>query len=308
MEAAPKEGLEAFVGLVPGRPLDREAVRRAVELMFATGRFEDVLVELRRAEGEAGVEVVFRPLLAPLLVAVRIEGDRVISRGSAWSTARLRAGEPLWPSRLERAARDIALALARRGHLEALVEPEVARVPGGADAVFRVRAGPRVRVGRSRVEGAEDAAALRLDELARPRPGEVFRREKAESARDAMRRRLVGDGRWKAAVELRETYDPGRGIMDLVFHVVPGPGMSLEARGAELPRKLVSAVRDLVREGGATSDSLEAGAERIEVYLRAQGHREAVVRATTEPRGSGEAVVYDLRPGPARERAHRGAA
>ena len=113
-----------------------------------------------------------------------------------------------------------------------------------------------------------------------------------------MRRRLVGDGRWKAAVELRETYDPGRGIMDLVFHVVPGPGMSLEARGAELPRKLVSAVRDLVREGGATSDSLEAGAERIEVYLRAQGHREAVVRATTEPRGSGEAVVYDLRPGP----------
>ena len=298
VEAAPKEGLEAFVGLVPGRPLDREAVRRAVELMFATGRFEDVLVELRRPEGEDGVEVVFRPLLAPLLVAVRIEGDPVISPGSARSTARLRAGEPLWPSRLERAARDIALALARRGHLEALVEPEVARVPGGADAVFRVRAGPRVRVGRSRVEGAEDAAALRLDELARPRPAEVFRREKAESARDAMRRRLVGDGRWKAAVELRETYDPGRGIMDLVFHVVPGPGMSLEARGAELPRKLVSAVRDLVREGGATSDSLEAGAERIEVYLRAQGHREAVVRATTEPRGSGEAVVYDLRPGP----------
>ena len=61
VEAAPKEGLEPFVGLVPGRPLDREAVRRAVELMFATGRFEDVLVELRRQEGEDGVEVVFRP-------------------------------------------------------------------------------------------------------------------------------------------------------------------------------------------------------------------------------------------------------
>jgi outer membrane protein insertion porin family len=298
VEAAPKEGLEAFVGLLSGRPLDREAVRRAVELMFATGRFEDVLVELRRAEGEDGVEVVFRPILAPLLVAVRIEGDPVISAGSARSIARLRAGEPLWPSRLERAARDIALALARRGHIEALVEPEVARVPGGADAAFRVRAGPRVRVGHSRVEGAEDTAALRLDELARPRPAEVFRREKAESARDAMRRRLAGAGRWRAAVELRETYDPGRGIMDLVFHVIPGPPMSLEARGAELPRKLVSTVRDLVREGGATSDSLEAGAERIEVHLRTQGYREALVRATTEPRGPGEAVVYDLRPGP----------
>jgi outer membrane protein assembly factor BamA len=298
VEAAQKEGLEAFVGLVPGRPLDREVVRRAVELMFATGRYEDVLVELRRQEGEDGIEVVFRPRPAPLLVAVRVVGDRVVSAGSARRSARLRAGEPLWPSRLERAAREIGLALARRGHLEALVEPEVARVPGGADAVFRVRAGPRVRVGRSRVEGAADVAALRLDELARPRPAEVFRREKAESARDAMRRRLAGAGRWKAAVELRETYDPGRGVMDVVFHVVPGPRMSLEVGGAELPGKLLSGVRDLVREGGATSDSLEAGAERIEVHLREQGHREAFVRATTEPRGSGEAVVYDLRPGP----------
>ena len=298
VEAAQREGLEAFVGLVAGRPLDREAVRRAVELMFATGRYEDVLVELRRQEGEDGIEVVFRPRPAPLLVAVRVVGDRVVSAGSARRLARLRAGEPLWPSRLERAAREIGLALARRGHLEALVEPEVARVPGGADAVFRVRAGPRVRVGRSRVEGAADVAALRLDELARPRPAEVFRREKAESARDAMRRRLAGAGRWQAAVELRETYDPGRGVMDVVFHVVPGPRMSLEVGGAELPGKLLSGVRDLVREGGATSDSLEAGAERIEVHLREQGHREALVRATTEPRGSGEAVVYDLRPGP----------
>jgi len=74
--------------------------------------------------------------------------------------------------------------------------------------------------------------------------------------------------------------------------------MSLEARGAQLPGKLLSGVRDLVREGGATSDSLEAGAERIEVHLRAQGHREAQVRARTELRGSGEAVVYDLQPGP----------
>ncbi len=298
VEAEQSERLLPFVGLVPGRPLDREAVRRAVELMFGTGRFEGVEVELRRQEGEAGVEVVFRPLPAPLLHAVRIEGDRVVSAGSAARTARLRPGEPLWPSRLERAARDIALALARRGHLEALVEPEAVRVPGGADAVFRIRAGPRVRVSRAAVEGAETVAALRLDALVRPRRGEVFRREKAESARDKMRRLLAGAGRWRAVVELRQTYDPGRGLMDLVFQVAPGPRMSLEARGAELPGRLLFSVRDLVREGGATSDSLEAGAERIEAHLRAEGYREALVRAAAEARAATEAVVYDLRPGP----------
>jgi outer membrane protein assembly factor BamA len=298
VEAEQHERLLPFVGIVPGRPLDPEAVRRAVELMFATGRFEDVVVELHREEGEEGVEVVFRPLPAPLLVAVRIEGERVVSASSAMRTARLRAGDALWPSRLDRAARDIALALARRGHLEALVEPEAVRVPGGAEAVFRIRAGPRVRVGRAVVAGDGALAGMRLDDLVRPRLGEVFRRQKAESAREAMRRRLAEAGRWRAEVELRETYDPGHGLMDLVFQVSPGPRMRLEARGAELPARLVSAVRDLVREGRATSDSLEAGAERIEAHLRAQGHREALVRATTETDPAGETVVYELRPGP----------
>ena len=298
VESLDRERLLPFVGLVPGGPLDAEAVRRAVELMFATGRFEDVVVELQREAGEGGVLVVFRPMPAPLLAAVRVEGDRVISGGRAARIARLRAGEPLWPSRLERAARDIGLALAQRGHLEALVAPQAVRVPRGADAVFRIHAGPRVHVGRTALDGAEAVPELRLDSLVRPRRGEVFRREKAEAAGEEMRRLLAGGDRWRASVELRETYDPGRGLMDLVFRVTPGPRMSLEVQGAVLPARLVSTVRGLVREGGATSDSLEAGAERIETHLRAQGHRDAVVRATTEPRPGGEAIVYELQPGP----------
>ena len=59
------------------------------------------------------------------------------------------------------------------------------------------------------------------------------------SARSPRARRCAAassaDGRWRAAVELRETYDPGRGIMDVVFQVTPGPRMTLEVRGATLP-------------------------------------------------------------------------
>ena len=129
IEARDAGRLRSLVALTPGRPLDREAVRRGVQLMLATGRFEDVVVELVRDEHEPGVTVVFRPLPAPLLVKVRVEGDRVLSPRALASIARLREGEPLWPARLERAARDVALALARRGMPEALVEPSLVRVP-----------------------------------------------------------------------------------------------------------------------------------------------------------------------------------
>jgi outer membrane protein assembly factor BamA len=291
--------LAAFVGLVPGRPLDAEAVRRAVELIFATGRFEDVRVELVRSQGEPGIDVVFRPTPAPLLVAVRIEGDRVLSPGAIARLARLRPGDPLWPARLERAGRDVALALARRGRLEALVEPEARRVARGADAVFRIRAGPKVRVSSVRVEGGHPSAGDPLEALARPRPGEVYQKEKAEASREAMRRRLVDHGFWRASVELVETYDPSRGRMGVVFRATPGPRTRFEPRGAPLEARIIREVRMLVRDGGASSDSLEAGAERIEARLRALGHRDALVRASLEPRGAEEAVVYDVRAGEA---------
>jgi len=72
-----RERLLPFVSLAPGQLLDAEAVRRSVELIFATGRYEDVRVELVRDPARPGVEVVIRPLLAPLLVKVQVEGDRV---------------------------------------------------------------------------------------------------------------------------------------------------------------------------------------------------------------------------------------
>lgn len=292
------EALARFVGLVPGRPLDPEAVRHTVELMYATGEFEDVLVEVQRPPSGKGIDVVFRPRPAPLLVNVRVEGDHVLSGGALRRAARLREGEPLWPARLERAGRDAALELARRGHLEALVRVEAVRVSGGADAVFHVKAGPKVHVGSVSVTGVQGLPLPFLQDLVRPRAGETFRRDVAEKARAAMRRRLARSGRWRAAVNLLERYAPSSARVTLVFHVVAGPPMDVEVRGARVPGGVLDDVRELLREGAVGRDALEAGGERLESYLRRQGHREARVRPRTESSVAGETVVYDAEPGP----------
>jgi outer membrane protein insertion porin family len=292
------ERLARFVGLVPGRPLDPEAVRHAVELMYATGEFEDILVEVERPPTGEGVDVVFRPRPAPLLVDVRVEGDHVMSAGALRRAARLRPGEPLWPARLERAGRDAGLELARRGHLEALVRVEAVRVPGGADAVFHVRAGPQVHVSSVTVTGVRGLPLPPLDDLVRPRPGETYRRDEADKAKAEMRRRLARSGRWRATVTTVERYAPSAARMTLVFHVVAGPRMNVEVRGASVPGGLLDEVRELLREGAVGRDALEAGGERLESYLRRQGHREARVRPRTESSVTGEIVVYEAEPGP----------
>ena len=76
-----------------------------------------------------------------------------------------------------------------------------------------------------------------------PRPGEVYRREKAEAAREAMRRRLVGARLLaRARSSCARPTTPRAGGMDLVFQVdTRARGRSLEAaRRASSRRKLVS--------------------------------------------------------------------
>ena len=248
------------------------------------------MVEATR--GPAGIDLVFRPLPAPLLAEVRLAGTSVIDAGDVRKLTRLRDRDPLWPARLEGASRDLALDLVERGYLEAQVEGSALRHVATADAVFEVRSGPLVRVGRAVVEGTGAPRSLR--DRIRPRPGQVFRRPEAAEAADRMRKDLLAAARWRARVEVQETYDPGAGRMGLVFRVTPGPRMRVEVR-ARLSDRLRRALEARLREGALASDALEQGRELLEDDFRRRGHREVVVstvrrRDRTRPR--------DLRRGP----------
>ena len=178
LEAPPREvaQLGRYLELRPGEPLTPELVRRAVETIFATGRYEDVQVEA--SPGPDGIDVTIRPVLAPLLQQVRIEGGR--------GPTGLKRGEPLWPRRLE-AARAVLLAhLQSRGFLAATVDARVEHRPEGADAVFRVVPGVLHRVARVETEGP-----VELTDLTAPRAGQPFVRARAVRAAEQMRRRLV---------------------------------------------------------------------------------------------------------------------
>jgi outer membrane protein assembly factor BamA len=297
IEAHAPERFTPYVDVRPGRPLDAEAVRRAVELLHATGEFEVVVVEAER--GPEGIDVVFRTRPAPLLAAARVVGDRVLSPSALLKQTRLRPGEPLWPARLERAGRDAALAFVAAGYLEAVVNVETQRGPAGTDLIFRVTAGPRARVAAARVEVSDGHAPLALLDLVRPSVGDPYRKAQAERAAERMRKRLVEAGRWRTTVEVQERYDPGLARVDLTFKVTPGAYTQLEFVGAPVSRSLHQAVQEILRDGGARSDALEAGGERIEDAFRHQGHRDVVVRSRFEKRAWGDAVVYEVRAGPA---------
>ena len=285
-----------YIEVKPGAPLDAEVVRHVVELFYATGDYADVIVEATPA-ASGGVDVVFRPVPAPLLGEVRLAGDHVLKADAARRVARLRAREPVWPSRLDEAARDIALSLVQRGYLEARVSASTQPVAGGVDAVFAITAGPLVHVGSARVVGPPAVVSL-LQGAVRPGPGEPFRRARAQAAAANMRAALVGLGYWRATVALEEAYDPAAARMGLAFRVESGPLVDVEVRG-EGAGHLRGRVRDLLKEGGLKSDAVEEASDILEEDARARGHRTARVTHREEQRGGRNVLVYDVAAGPA---------
>jgi len=299
VEAPAPERLLRYIDLKVGAPYDPAAVRRAVELMYATGEFEDV--EVGTHSRPDGLDVVFLPKPAPRLREIRVEGDRVLGPGALRRLARLRMGEPLWQDRLNKAATEAGLALAKDGYLEASViaiAVSAADPFAGADALFRVRAGPRARVGKALIESVGGPVPGTLQDLMRPRTGQIYRREEADKAAEAMRKQLVAIGRWRATVELEPAYDPATSRVALTFRVTPGAWTTLEVVGGRVSAGLRRHLEDLIRDGQVKDDVLDQATEQLEEYFRHQGHRNVAVRHHEEPRPSGQAVVFEIQPGP----------
>ena len=285
-----------YLAIETGRPLDAAQVRRTVELLHATGAYEDVIVE--EADVAGGSAVTVRLVAAPLLTDVVMEGDPVASAGEVRAAARLRRGEALWPERLESAARDVAVDLGRRGYLEARVTAEARRGAGGAVAAFTVSAGPQVIVQSATVEAAEAGLARLLGEHVEPDAGEPFDRDRARKAAEAMRQALVRVGRWRAAVEVAEAYDPASAHIRLTFRPAPGPVIGVRFRGGAVESRAAARVRAIVREGAAGIDAIEEGRDILESELRREGRRKAAVVPKEEARPGGVDIVYTLDPGP----------
>jgi outer membrane protein assembly factor BamA len=289
---AERRRLERYVEVSPGERLDAERLRHAVELIYATGDYADVRVELEPAAD--GVGVVVRPVPGPLLAAVRVQGDAPIDAGGIRELTRLRSGEPLWPQRLEGAAQAVATHLSDEGYPQARVAAEAVGEAEGTDAVFRIQAGPRAHVVQIAVEGEGPRDAFLS--LARPRVGEVWRRVKAREAAEEMRRLLVREGRWRASVAAVDSYDATTAAVRLLFRVDRGPRVEVAIPDEAGGRR--GEIETLLRENGAKSDAVDEAVDRIEEALRLLGHRDARVTSREEVASDHLRLVFDVEAGP----------
>ncbi|MEQ1500655.1 MAG: outer membrane protein assembly factor BamA [Myxococcota bacterium] len=151
----------AAIGLRRGESLTPEKVRRDLKAVYATGFFEDVVVEL--LPDEDGVQVRFVVTEKPAVREVRIEGNKKVDEDDIREVLDVRAFTVLNEAKIVENVAKIRDVYVEKGFYLAEIDPEY--VPVGADqvdVVFKIEENRKVVVQKIDFAGNEHVAAPKI--------------------------------------------------------------------------------------------------------------------------------------------------
>ena len=285
--------LTQVVSTVAGQPLSMVQVRETVAHLFSLGRFEGVSVDAALENGR----VALRYDLIPIHPIARIRFDGPlgvpgIDQGALRRAIVDRYGVSPPLGRAADMTRILVDALGERGYLNPAITPRpvLEHAPERATLVFTIDPGPRTVIGEAEIAGVP--TATRAEVLARlgVATGAPYQREalNAHIQKYIEERRRKGYYEAKILPVVRISADER--IADLTLTVMPGPRVRVVFTGDPLPSDRRAELVPVEREGSVDEDLLEDSSNRIEEYLRTQGHRDARAPHAREEK-NGELVI-----------------
>jgi len=147
-----RQQIVSFSGLQVSQPVTYRTVQRAIQGLFATGQFDDVRVEQRRAEGKLLLVLAVKE--RPLLQKWTLKGVEKVDEGAVRRKISVPEGRPLDRAALQRAIHGIDSVYRKRGYYAVQVKiTELPQDNNQVRVIFDVNEGPRVVVSQVVIEG-----------------------------------------------------------------------------------------------------------------------------------------------------------
>ena len=277
--------------LKAGQPLRAEDVSHAIDGLFATGRFEDIAVEVETASD--GVRVRFVTKNATFVGGVSVEGSIMESpnRGQITSAVNLSLGTPFHDEDVAHAVENVKHLLETNGLYEAEVTPSIER-SDTAQQVFitlRVKEGKRATYSTPVIEGnsmLSDDTILRVTGWRIPII-HWWRKVTDSRTRKGAQYLLAKYGkqdRLMARVELKKLdYDYERRQLHPNLSVDPGPQVKVRAVETKISQRVLKRYVPVFEERTVDNDLLVEGKRNLHDYLQSQGYYDAEVDFRVQP-------------------------
>jgi outer membrane protein assembly complex protein YaeT len=278
--AAGQQRLRDLLPQKQGRPLDRDAIRQSIHVLFDTGRFTDIRVEAEPASDNR-VVLSFLTTLNYFVSDVRVEGAPARpTAGQIVNAAKLPLGSPFSSERMETALTNIKDLLTENGYYRASIAPKQSEDANNQQIaiLFTVTTGEQARVGTVTVNCDSGCAPGELPRIAKLRPGDRVSAQRTSSALQRLRKRYQKQNRLLVQVSVaNKSYRPEANAVDYTLNIVPGPQVDVSAEGFKLSHKVLKQNVPVFEENAVDEDLLNEGRRNLVNYLQGRGYFAAKV-------------------------------
>ncbi len=283
--------LERLQTLKKNSPLRMADVSKAVDRLFSSGRFQDVVVEAEPSG--TGVLVRFVTPPAWFIGGVSIAGktNQPPNRGELASASRLALGAEFQDDDLNRGLDRIRRILRANGLYEAEVTPEIERDPEAQQVfvTFRLHEGKRAKYEMPTIQGdtkLPDSTILRATGWRIP---VIHWWRQVTDART--RKGVQGvlgkyqkQNRLTAQVKLRKLdYDEEHRRVRPSLNIDAGPKIRVEAVEAKVSQRVLKRYVPVFQERSVDNDLLVEGARNLRDYFQSKGYYDVDVDFRVRP-------------------------
>ena len=274
-----------------GQPYRSEDVSRAIDGLFATGRFEDIVVEAEPAGG--GVIVRFVTKNALFLGGVAIDGKVVDApnRAQVDSSTQLSLGAPFHQDDVTQAVDRIHRLLQANGFYDARITPTVEQ---GKDAqqiflTFKVQEGKRAKYDTPAITGVTklpDDTILRATGWRFPiiHWWKHVTSSRTRGGVQGVLKKYGKKDRLEAKVELKKLdYDAARRRVNPELDIDAGPVVKVTAVETKVSHRVLKRYIPVFQEGAVDDDLLETGRRNLEDYFQSKGYYDVSVGYMVQP-------------------------
>jgi outer membrane protein assembly complex protein YaeT len=266
--------LTGHLAQAEGVPLDRDALKKSLRQLFATGLFETIGVE--GAPSGDGVDLVFRGTPRSFIGTVTVDG----AKGGALNTqldraSQLAPGARFTQAKLDQALEEMRTMLAQNGFHEPAITHTLTPHPEEqlVDIAFHVASGSQARVGAVAVTGDPGMGVDSFRHHAHLGAGSHVDIETADRALSGVLKVYQGEQRLEAELKLEsQQYARENQTVNFKFSANRGPVVNLRVEGAKIGADRLKRLIPIFEEGSVDEDLLTEGNRRLRNYYQRLGY------------------------------------
>jgi outer membrane protein insertion porin family len=299
--------LAKALALKKGDVLQSDAVAKSIDGLFATGRFEDIIVEAEPAG--AGVILTFSTQLAWFVGKITVEGQVSAPPNRPQITAadQLSLGAPFHDEDVAAAVTSIKQLLTSNGFYRSEVSPDIRRQEQTQEVylTFAVKEHKRAKFEMPTINGATllpDSTIVRATGWRIPI---IHWWRKVTEARTTggvrgVLHKYEKQDRLTATVDLDKLdYDSANNRVQPTLKITPGPKVKVSAVETKVSKRVLKRYVPVFEERAVYSDLLVEGKRNLEDYFQSQGYYDVEVDFRVLPPAEDlEKIEYVISRGP----------